>query len=970
MMFLFLILMNSLHEINALSSFATATSLTPQSSLKSIKCSSHLRNNQRTFIPTKTLPTISPSTCPSGLEDGDYIFRSSSKQSWSFCGVSGAGYHELYFHINGCECFAGVYGRICASNKNINSFHTTLTSVTPSPSVEPLVSLSTSTDTITPSLPFLVASFTKHSGPSAAADTNVGAGGADAVVTPNLSMDNELICDEVYTPTDTDTCLLVTLSDQFGDGWTSGDGRTENAQFEYNLKVASIDGKYEYISPPRTYQLNCTCGMLMGCIHPPSGFGKNQIFTFSVNSLPTNEIPEFHWEIMWQVQIIQEGVSFGDYHGGFDTELVLNYDSELKKFTYDSSSCNVWDLSECSAIPRSPSLALVSDLAVDGYSITDADKKNLYSFENPFCSHFPSPSIITQTLSPPNVPIAQSRSKLSGQENRFTYHSKDSFSFPPALATSRHLAELEYFGSVSTLAGVTGPGGLVNGIGSNSRFRYPAGVSISPDGVYALVGDYGNHMIRQIIISTASVTTLAGVAGSSGSTNGAGTNSQFNNPQVVSISPDGLYALVADYSNDLIRQIIISTGYVTTLAGVTGSAGSTNGIGTIARFDHPVGVSISPDGVYALVADYSNDMIRQINLSTGNVTTLAGTGSSGSTNGIGTNSQFSGPRGISISPDGVYALVADTSNNLVRQIIISTASVTTLAGVIGSVGSTNGIGTNSQFSAPSGVSISPYGVFALVADYSNYLIRQIIISTASVTTLAGVALSSSSVNGIGTLARFNNPRGVSISPHGVYALVADTSNQMIRQIIIFTASDVPSPVPSAPPSLDPTSAPSLVPSAPPSLDPASAPSPVPSAPPSLVPSAPPSPVLFASQSLSPTNHPSIPLFSFGVKIGNEGILNSGKAILVDYLQDMRRGVPLCFLPPLFDLRSREDDAHFSDCRFLSRLLSFRSSVVIGFHSHQVASRDSSRDRILGQRRQPHNRHPWRRVCVLARESLE
>jgi hypothetical protein len=229
----------------------------------------------------------------------------------------------------------------------------------------------------------------------------------------------------------------------------------------------------------------------------------------------------------------------------------------------------------------------------------------------------------------------------------------------------------------------------------------------------------------------------------------------------------------------------------------------------------------------------------------GNVTTLAGVaGSFGSTNGVGIVALFNSPFGLSISPDGAYALVADTSNHLIRHIIISTASVTTLAGVAGSAGSTNEAATNSQFNYPRGVSISPDAVYALVADYSNHLIRHIVISTASVSTLAGVAGSAGSANGVGTIALFKYPRGVSVSPDGVFALVADTDNHLIRHIVISTA--IPSVFPSLSPSFSPTSLPSV---------------------------------------------PPITRFSFGVKIGDEGILSPGNAILVEYLQDARRGQP-------------------------------------------------------------------------------
>jgi DNA-binding beta-propeller fold protein YncE len=152
--------------------------------------------------------------------------------------------------------------------------------------------------------------------------------------------------------------------------------------------------------------------------------------------------------------------------------------------------------------------------------------------------------------------------------------------------------------------------------------------------------------------------------------------------------------LVADRDNHLIRRIDIATASVSTLAGTPGSSGSTNGVGTSSQFSNPSGVAISADGTYALVADLSNHLIRRINIATASVSTLAGTsGSSGSTNGVGTSSQFRNPSGVAISADGTYALVADLSNHLIRRIDMTTASVSTLAGTSGSFGSTNGVGT-------------------------------------------------------------------------------------------------------------------------------------------------------------------------------------------------------------------------------------------------------------------------------------
>jgi len=222
----------------------------------------------------------------------------------------------------------------------------------------------------------------------------------------------------------------------------------------------------------------------------------------------------------------------------------------------------------------------------------------------------------------------------------------------------------------------------------------------------------GSMQGGQLSLSTV-VTTLAGT-GSAGSANGTGTSASFSLPSGVTTDGTNLYA--AD-SNNLIRQIVISTGAVTTLAG-TGSAGSANGTGTSASFYLPV--DITTDRINLYVADTFNNLIRQIVISTGVVTTLAGTGSSGSANGTGTSASFSKPWGI--TTDGTNLYVGGTDNHLIRQIVISTGVVTTVAGT-GSSGSANGTGTSASFYKPFGITTD--GTNLYIADYGNHKIRQI-----------------------------------------------------------------------------------------------------------------------------------------------------------------------------------------------------------------------------------------------------
>jgi sugar lactone lactonase YvrE len=175
-----------------------------------------------------------------------------------------------------------------------------------------------------------------------------------------------------------------------------------------------------------------------------------------------------------------------------------------------------------------------------------------------------------------------------------------------------------------------------------------------------------NDTIRKIT-PTGVVSTLAGQAGICGSLNGVGTSAQFNNPFALAVdSADNIY--VSDSANDTIRKITPS-GAVSTLAGLPGYAGSTDGNGNDARFWNPQGLVIdNKENIY--VADTGNNTVRKIT-PMGVVTTLAGlAGASGATDGIGNEARFNSPGGVAVDSAGnVY--VADTNNHAVRKMAFS-----------------------------------------------------------------------------------------------------------------------------------------------------------------------------------------------------------------------------------------------------------------------------------------------------------
>ena len=271
-------------------------------------------------------------------------------------------------------------------------------------------------------------------------------------------------------------------------------------------------------------------------------------------------------------------------------------------------------------------------------------------------------------------------------------------------------------GTVSTLAGSARVQGSTDGTGSAARFNYPVSVAVDASGnVY--VADGVNNTIRKITAAGA-VTTLAGLAGSPGSADGTGSAARFNYPSGVAVDGAG-NVYVADAANNVIRKIT-SGGAVTTVAGTAGSTGSTDGTGSAARFNYPSGVAVDAAGnVY--VTDAGNNTIRQI-APGGVVTTLAGTPSSaGSTDGTGSVARFNSPRGIKLDAAG-NLFVADFHNFTIRK-VTPAGVVTTLAGSPGASGIADGTGSGVRFDYPSGVAIDGTGTL-YVADYGNNTIRK------------------------------------------------------------------------------------------------------------------------------------------------------------------------------------------------------------------------------------------------------
>jgi len=315
--------------------------------------------------------------------------------------------------------------------------------------------------------------------------------------------------------------------------------------------------------------------------------------------------------------------------------------------------------------------------------------------------------------------------------------------------------------------------------GTVARFNAPRGTAVDNDG-FVYIADTGNHTIRKSS-PVGVVSTLAGLAGHAGAIDDTGSAARFNSPGGIAVSRswDTGY-IVADTGNHTIRKVT-ADGIVTTLAGLAGASGSTDASGSAARFNSPMAVALdSAWNVY--VADSGNHTIRKIT-SSGDVTTLAGlAGSPGNTDGTGSAARFNNPTGIAIDEKGcIY--IADTGNHTIR-LIDTNGMISTYAGLAGSAGSADGIGSAARFNSPEGVAVAwnwPWDV--QVSDTGNHTIRYIVNTNGYVSTLIGQAGQADTVNATGTTARLESPRGIGMSVNGGEVYVSQGGNHLVRRIV-------------------------------------------------------------------------------------------------------------------------------------------------------------------------------------------
>ena len=263
------------------------------------------------------------------------------------------------------------------------------------------------------------------------------------------------------------------------------------------------------------------------------------------------------------------------------------------------------------------------------------------------------------------------------------------------------------------------------------------------------------------------------LAGFSKYKDGIGRDSRFYHPGGTTVSGDNLY--VADTMNHIIRKVVLSTGEVSTFAGRSGRPGSIDGTGDAALFSYPYNITTDGNNLYVSgITQLAYEInLRKIEIATGKVTTMS-TGGILYINGM--------------VSDGNFLYLSDAYK--IQKIKIGTGSVSILAGNSPNGYSIDGTGNEAGFKRASSMTIVGNNLY--VTD--NFSIRKIVIATGEVTTIAGTAGTSGSIDGIGTSALFGDLGGITSDGQNLY--VADgykirkieLSSSIVTTLATFSSS--------------------------------------------------------------------------------------------------------------------------------------------------------------------------------------
>lgn len=313
-----------------------------------------------------------------------------------------------------------------------------------------------------------------------------------------------------------------------------------------------------------------------------------------------------------------------------------------------------------------------------------------------------------------------------------------------------------------------------------SGINMPWGTAIDASGNIYVAG-YADNFVWKINSTSGTKTAIAGTGAAAFSGDGGlATSAKLNSPSAVALDASG-NVYIADMGNMRIRKITVSSGIITTIAGTGAYDNSGNGgAASSASFMIPIGITLDGAGnIY--IADAGDNRIRKINASDGKINVVAGNGATGYSGdgGQATSAAINYPMGVTVSASGII-YIADTDNHRIRK-VATNGVITTIAGNgTGSFSGDGGLATSATLNGPGHVALDGSGNL-YISDANNNRIRKINASDGKISTIAGSGTSGNSGENVAaTSAQLSVPQSVVL--YGGSIFIASTNANTIRKM--------------------------------------------------------------------------------------------------------------------------------------------------------------------------------------------
>jgi trimeric autotransporter adhesin len=345
-------------------------------------------------------------------------------------------------------------------------------------------------------------------------------------------------------------------------------------------------------------------------------------------------------------------------------------------------------------------------------------------------------------------------------------------------------------GTITTVAGTGKLGTSGNGGPATSAQLIQPYCAVSDTAGNLYIADLAANTVRKVAAGSGIISLYGGNGTPTyNGDGGPATSASMYGPNACALDSSGdLY--IADGANNVIRKITASTGIITTVAGNGTEAGTSEGgfsgdggLATKAELNHPNGIIVDSSG-NLFISDTGNQRVREINGSTGIITTIAGNGTYGySGNGaLATSAMIGNPEQLALDASG-NLYIAEQGENVITKVNLSTGIINAVAGT--GLVSEDSIGdgrpaTHAQLNEPEGVAIDAAGNI-YISDTGNDRVRKVTISTGLITTVVGSTTGYSGDGGNASRAKLHNPAGLFFDGSGSL-YIADADNGVVRKV--------------------------------------------------------------------------------------------------------------------------------------------------------------------------------------------